>query len=224
MKWQPRLVYNPSAVSQSFAGTGNGTMTGLAAVGTPPYETFTIVATSPTNFTVTGSISGAQAAATVGVLYNSGEITFTINAGGVAFAAGATFTVIVGTVLDLTFGMRPYTPWTDPIGGYGVADSGVTASYLQRRDQKLTTLLRFYATEWPTLAAALEWAQDNAGVPFDFWLDQTNSATKFSCYLDAPRVGQALRPARSTEYHDMLEQEITVRTSNSVRFPANWLT
>jgi hypothetical protein len=224
VKWQPRIVYNPQAVSQSFAGTGNGTMTGLAAVGSPPYETWSIVATSATNFTVTGSVSGAQAAATVGTPYNNGKIAFTLNAGGVAFTAGATFTVVVGTTLDLTFGMRPYAPHSKVTGGYGVAASGATASYTQRRDQMMSAMLRFYASEWAAIAAWFEWAQDNAGVPFNFWLDQTNSATNFPCYLDAPHTTQDVKPSRSTEWHDMFEQEITLRSSVGTRFPANWLT
>jgi hypothetical protein len=224
VKWQPRIVYNPQAVTQSFAGTGNGTMTGLAAVGTPPYETWTIVATSATNFTVTGSISGAQAAATVGTPYNNGKIAFTINAGGVAFTAGATFTVVVGTTLNLTFGMRPHAPSQKVVGGYGVAASGATASYTQRRDQMTTLTLRFFATEWAALALWLEWAQDNAGVPFNFWLDQTDAATNFPSYLDAPHTTQEVRPARSTEWQDMLELTITLRSSVGTRFPANWLT
>jgi hypothetical protein len=203
MKWQPRIVYNPQAVSQSFAGVGNGTMTGLVTVGSPPYETWSIVATSATNFTVTGSISGAQPAATVGVPYNSGEIAFTINAGGVAFTAGATFTVVVGTTLDLSFGMRPYA---------------------QRRDQKMSATLRFFASEWAALAAWIDWAHDNAGVPFNFWLDQTNSATNFPSYLDAPHATQEVKPARSSEYFDMLELGITLRSSVGTRFSANWLT
>jgi hypothetical protein len=224
MKWQPRIVYNPQAVSQSFTGTGNGTMTGLAAVGSPPYETWTIQATSATNFTVTGSISGAQAAATVGVPYNSGEIAFTINAGGVAFTAGARFTVIVGTTLDLSFGMRPYAPQTQTVGGYGVAASGATASYTQRRDQRMAATLRFFASEWAALAAWIDWAHDNAGVPFNFWLDQTDAATNYPSYLEAPRATQEVKPARSTEYLDMLELGITLRSSVGTRFSANWLT
>jgi hypothetical protein len=182
-----------------------------------------MTATSATNFTVVGSVTGATAAATVGVLYNNGKISFTITAAGAAFVAGDKFILVIGTTLDLTFGMRPYAPASKVIGGYGVAASGATASYTQRRDQMMSAALRFYATEWTAMALWLEWAQDNAGVPFNFWLDQTDSATNFPCYLDAPHTTQDVKPARSTEWHDMFELEVTLRSSVGTRFPANWL-
>ena len=79
-----------------FTGTGNGTMGSVAInTRTAVVETWTVVATSATNFTVTGSVSGAKAAATVGTPYTNGILSFTITAGGVAFTAGATFTVAV---------------------------------------------------------------------------------------------------------------------------------
>jgi len=39
--------------------TGNATVTGVAAVASAPDETITVQLTSPTAFTVTGSVSGA---------------------------------------------------------------------------------------------------------------------------------------------------------------------
>lgn len=82
------------SVSQSYLGTGNGTMTRLDPRPGIVAETWLIVATSATNFTVTGSISGAQAAATVGTEYDNGFIRFLISAGGTAFIATDTFTVV----------------------------------------------------------------------------------------------------------------------------------
>lgn len=65
-------------------------------------EVWTITATSATNFTVTGSVSGAKAAATVGVPYNNGIISFIITAGVTPFVATDAFTQTVtrGVVLD----------------------------------------------------------------------------------------------------------------------------
>ena len=90
--------YNPAillaSVPAAGANTGNGTMSSvslLAAVA----ETWTITATSATNFTVTGSVSGAQAAATVGSAYKNTKVVFAIMAGTTPFIAGDSFTFSV---------------------------------------------------------------------------------------------------------------------------------
>jgi hypothetical protein len=80
----------------SFTGVGNGTMGSVGVNQTAGIaETWTITATSPTVFSVTGFTSGVQAPATVGVPYNNGIISFTITAGGTAFTVGATFTFVI---------------------------------------------------------------------------------------------------------------------------------
>jgi hypothetical protein len=63
--------------------------------GYPQAETWTITATNATNFTVVGSVSGAQAAATVGTPYSNAFISFTINAGINPFVATDYFTITV---------------------------------------------------------------------------------------------------------------------------------
>lgn len=79
-----------------FTGTGNGTMTAVSVnTRTAVVETWTFTATSATNFTVTGSVSGARAALTVGTPYDNGFIAALITAGGTPFTAGAVFTVAV---------------------------------------------------------------------------------------------------------------------------------
>ncbi len=91
--------------------TGNGTMnqpvlpaqlwnwTTNAAV--LPVETWTVTATSATNFTVVGSVSGAQAAATVNASYTSAAgLNFTIASGGTPFVAGDKFEFQVVDRLD----------------------------------------------------------------------------------------------------------------------------
>jgi hypothetical protein len=128
------------------------------------------------------------------------------------------------TTVNMLFGMRPYVPQSKSVGGFGIASSGATASYTQRRDQTMRAVLRFYASEWTTIATWLEWAQDNGGTPFTFWLDQNDGATACSVYLDAPHNTQDIKPTRSTDFLDMFEIEVTIRSSNGTRFPANWLT
>lgn len=80
------------------AGTGNGTLTGVEASPTSVSETWTLTCTAggPTGtFSVVGSVSGAQAAATVGTPYSVARIKFLINDGSVDFTVGKTFTIPV---------------------------------------------------------------------------------------------------------------------------------
>jgi len=80
----------------SQTGTGNGTLSSVAVnQNTASEELWTMTATSATNFTVSGFVSGSQTAAAVGTPYNNGIVSFTIAAGGTAFVAGDTFSFTV---------------------------------------------------------------------------------------------------------------------------------
>tara|TARA_R110002072_G_scaffold298960_2_gene473718 strand:+ start:6825 stop:8483 length:1659 start_codon:yes stop_codon:yes gene_type:complete len=84
-----------------YSGTGNGLIKRLSVMGdSVPEEVWTLTATSDTNFTVSGSISGAQAAATVDTFYDNGLVSFIILSGGTAFVASDAF------VLSSTSGVR----------------------------------------------------------------------------------------------------------------------
>ena len=94
-------AYADAAVAK-LTNTGNGTVTGVAVgEAAAKTETFTLECAvvggaNVGKFNVTGSVSGLQAAqATVGVAYTTsgGELTFTVNAGGVGFIVGDLFTV-----------------------------------------------------------------------------------------------------------------------------------
>jgi len=87
-----------TVVGSSFAGTGNGTIDGIDLAPAAVTETWTIECTDATTagaevWSVTGSVSGAQASATTGVAYSNAFITaFTITAGGTNFAVSDQFT------------------------------------------------------------------------------------------------------------------------------------
>lgn len=89
-----------------LSGVGNGTMTSVAVdQNTAVAELWTITATSATTFSVTGFISGPQGNATVGVPYNNGIVSFTINAGLTPFSSGDTFTFnVTSTTLNNPLG------------------------------------------------------------------------------------------------------------------------
>lgn len=96
-----------AGTNSAYAGLAPGTYL-AAAISAPGMnqsttngETWTITSTSPTVFSVTGSISGVQASATVGVAYNNGIISFTITSGGQAITVGATGTTFTFSTTSL---------------------------------------------------------------------------------------------------------------------------
>ncbi|MDC0003808.1 hypothetical protein OAE19_05350 [Porticoccaceae bacterium] len=86
------LKYTETTV-QGYSGTGNGSLNFPRKYLNGAFEVWTITAIDATTFSVFGSISGVQANATVGVLYDNGLCIFTIEAGGTAFVASDAFTV-----------------------------------------------------------------------------------------------------------------------------------
>lgn len=84
----------------AYAGTGNGPIYKPAAPPPGVSEVWTLVCTVPgghkvAQFSVTGSVSGVQAIATVGTFYDNGLIEFVIQAGGVDFALTDQFDITV---------------------------------------------------------------------------------------------------------------------------------
>ena len=92
--FQFNLVYAPT----SYAGVGNGTMTGIVADINAIPETWTITFTTPTQYTVTGSVSGATGTGVVGAAFDNNFINFTINAGSIPFANADEFTLTMSIV------------------------------------------------------------------------------------------------------------------------------
>lgn len=84
------------AGSTQFTGVGNGTIGSITAdsASVKP-QVFTVTFTTPTSFSVRGSLSGYAGAGTVGVAFTSNRVDFTITAGSTAFAAGDKFTFSV---------------------------------------------------------------------------------------------------------------------------------
>jgi hypothetical protein len=91
--------YNPAAkignVPVPGTNTGNGTISQPTILAAAVVEVWTITATSATNFTVVGSVSGSKAAATVGMAYNNTFIAFIISAGSTPFVSGDKFTYTI---------------------------------------------------------------------------------------------------------------------------------
>lgn len=113
-------------IAANVANTGNGYVSAERVSTSPVDETWTLTATSSTNFTVTGSVSGAQAAATVGTAYDNGIVAFKIVAGGTAFVSGDEFTFDVADGLGATelYTAERYDTDYDGSGGYELILNG----------------------------------------------------------------------------------------------------
>lgn len=86
--------------AQTYAGTGNGTLTGFFAYESGQNEFWTVkcktAAANGGTFSVVGSISGAQADATVGVAYDNTRVKFLISDGSTDFVVGDQFVIVPG--------------------------------------------------------------------------------------------------------------------------------
>jgi hypothetical protein len=94
------------AVPVAGSNTGNGTVRNVTVLGGTAAEVWTLTATSATNFTVSSSLQGAHADATVGTAYDNTHIKFLIVAGAAAFVAGDVFTL---TITASTLGTQKWT-------------------------------------------------------------------------------------------------------------------
>lgn len=81
----------------SYVGTGSGTLAELDSFPATVSETWTLTCTAAAanggTFSVVGSVSGAQASATVGTLYTNGKLRFLIKDGATDFIVGDAFTI-----------------------------------------------------------------------------------------------------------------------------------
>ena len=85
--------------SMQFNGMGDGTMGSVTAASTAVKpQVFTVSFTSPTAFSVRGSISGYTGAGNVDVPFTSTRVNFKIDSGPTSFESGDTFTFSVGYV------------------------------------------------------------------------------------------------------------------------------
>lgn len=123
--------YGDITLPVTYVGTGDGPLIKPASPPPGVSETWTMVCTlggghGVATFSVTGSVSGAQAAATVGTFYDNGLFEFVINDGPADFVAADQFDVIVtqNALVPLT------QEWTENIYCPGVeTETGSTVDF-----------------------------------------------------------------------------------------------
>ena len=128
----------------TYAGTGNGTIDDIDGGVDAPTETWTVTFSDATNFSVSGSVSGAQAAGTVDNNYTTtgnpltSLISFRINSGGTAFQNGDAFTIPVTVGALASDGnqwiLDRWSPFTTAGNGFNAIDDqtsiGTTGSLI----------------------------------------------------------------------------------------------
>lgn len=137
-----KKAYNCQA---GVGNTGTGYVSAERASTSPVDETWTLTATSANNFTVTGSVSGAQSDATVGTAYDNGIVAFLIVAGSTAFVATDSFTFDVADGLGAT---QKYTvkSWNTDWDGNGNYELILMAPGTAGTDEIFTGIQTYHDT------------------------------------------------------------------------------
>ncbi len=141
-----------AALNQAYVGTGDGTLRVTDIRGdSPDGEIWTVTLSDATNFAVSGSTLGAQAAGVVGTPYvsDAGEISFLITAGGTPFVNTDAFTLEAATVegyqsdLDESDWLKSDENEANRISDINPATAdGVSAAYCAEGDSAQTPLGR----------------------------------------------------------------------------------
>jgi hypothetical protein len=117
-------VASTPVLSKSAGSSATGYIDGLTVNQTTAVlETWTLTAVSATTFSVSGSVTGTQGTATIGVEYNNGIVAFTVFPGetaGTAFVAGDIFNFTISAVTV-----------TNPLGANTAAKRATIVSALQ---------------------------------------------------------------------------------------------
>lgn len=121
------------------------------------------------------------------------------------------------TTFDFTLPMKPWDLKTPTVGGFGKSSTGVPEAYLIRREQLLSTTLRFYEAQLGNVQTWLEYVIDNAA-SFTFRLNKTDALTDYVVYLEKPHMTEDIDYKRSTDYIGAWETDITVRTVAGAKF------
>ena len=187
--------YGDITLPVAYSGTGNGDIYKVAAPPPAVSEVWTLVCTlgggsGVATFSVTGSVSGAQAAATVGEFYDNGLIEFVIRDGATDFVVSDQFDITV-TQGTWTLGTdewvtNRYCPSPEPLESAGNVDFpehafesnnatetgriGATSGQLVFKFEDATAFVEYsivstIANEAPN-SWTLEWSDDSENGPW----------------------------------------------------------
>lgn len=121
------------------------------------------------------------------------------------------------STLLMTISSRPWTPSMLSIGGAGKSGAGVPEHYVLRREEKLGLRIRFYESEWDSVADFLAWCHDNS-TAFTYYPDRDVAGESYSVYLESPLPNDEVQPERDPVYRRVFELPIVLRSTNGTRF------
>ncbi len=122
----------------------------------------------------------------------------------------------LSTTLTLTLPQQLWDPQVALVGGRDESAAGVPEVFVVRVDQQAIVRLRFFESEWPAVRAFIQWAIGGAQA-FTYRFDKDDPTTQYTCYLDAPTVGDKIKPDRDN-YPTVQHLELTLRTTNGTPF------
>lgn len=97
-----------------------------------------------------------------------------------------------------------------------MSDAGVPEAYILRRDQLCKVELRFLESEWVSIDTWL--ASVQSGSAFDYWFNKDDITTKYTCYLDTPKLGDGeVEPSRDA-FIKVYTIQVVLRTTAGTRF------
>lgn len=131
------LTSKGKAFMPSFTGVGNGLISAWEGGASSVLETFEITATSPTAFSVVGSVSGNIGTATVGTPFAHSKLNFTLTAGTTPFAVGDKFKV------------NTCEPWISLRNLGGVKHYSNFANYRRVYDGDSASFANVHSLHWP---------------------------------------------------------------------------
>lgn len=110
---------------------------------------------------------------------------------------------------ETTISVKSWTPSDRTVGGARIAASGTPASYVVRRDALLEITIRFYESEWASVANLVAWGQGSNVIT---WAPEASDpGTTVDVYLDAPTAGDTFTPSRDGNFPRVLELAIVLR-------------
>ncbi len=122
-----------------------------------------------------------------------------------------------GSAIDYTMSL-PQRPWNfgkRQVGGSDVAASGVPSGFVIRQENLLHVTIRFPVAEWASVERLVRHGQ--GGGTLTFYPDQS-AGTNHVTYLDAPELGEEIRPVRSSGDQRTFELRITLRRTTDSLF------
>lgn len=111
------------------------------------------------------------------------------------------------------YGALAFEPADETIGGSRTSGAGIPVAYMARRDALMMVTLRVMEDEWEDCLAFLQFGQSAASF---LWYPDADEATNFAVYLETPKMGERIKPARDGQFARMFQMPVTLRGVGAV--------